>query len=187
MPLFRMVAEFGLYAAYKKYMVLDTHVYIQSSPKTRLMAAQTLEKDASNTLRLIPWTYSLNDKEEGQSKGKLNAKLLLDNPMKFEIKAPIGLDKKVEVEFWRVGEEKKDAKFANLKWSKVTENVHWPFDIGYGQKVEVEIPCLVLSKDVQVDTELHVFCRPHETSKRLAVGIAGPSGKSSDNKVARTG
>ena len=83
--------------------------------------------------------------------------------------------------------KRRDSKYVNLQWSSVKETMTWPFDIGKGKTVEVEVPCLILSKDVSIDTELRVWARTQEATKRMAVEIAGKATKAASSKVAKHG
>ena len=171
---YSMYADLGLRSAYEKYGEVGAKVYIQGAPKTRVMTAVAMKQAQKDVLRLVPWSSNVG-KVALQPKDDCYLYLTVetDPPKRFEIKPPSKLGKEVEIEYWRVQEERKDAKYANLMWSTVEESIPCPASLGVGKSLNVVVPILVLSKDVGESIELRVFRRPKETTKRMAVSLSG--------------
>ena len=90
----------------------------------------------------------------------------------FGISAPHGLGKTLEFEFWRMQEEKKDAKHANMKWTTVSETVTWPVDIGLGKTVSVNVVAATSTKAIKCDHEIRVFTPQTWEKKRNQLEVS---------------
>ena len=169
--LLAMIADSALHAAYAKHKAnLEDDVCIQTVPKCRLMARRDLAPDS---LTLVPWTSSVVRKPLPQtSEIALFVKVMIDSPARFEIKSPSGIGKDLEVEFWRVQTEKDTKKIANLVKHNIVVPVNWPFDVGLGEIVNVEVPTLVLSKAVSADNELKVFGATTSKKAKFQLSVA---------------
>ena len=55
------------------------------------------------------------------------------------------------------GQESKDKKSANMKLTTTTLKVDWPFNVGHGKSVEVDVPIAKNDKVVKKDTEIRLL------------------------------
>ena len=118
-------------------------------------------KLASETLTLVPWSQSVRDKPLERTAAKeanVYVEVMTKPSVVFGISPPAGLGKKVDCEFWRMHEEKKDQKLANMYWGFVTEKVSWPIN-GMAGQVEVRISCVTNHKDIEPNHELIVYTK----------------------------
>ena len=53
--------------------------------------------------------------------------------------------------------ETKDKKSANMKLTTTTLKVDWPFNIGQGKSIEVDVPIAKNDKVVKKDTEIRLL------------------------------
>ena len=149
----RMVADIALHKIYQKNEKegrINEHVIIQGSPKARLLARTSIN---ANALTLVPWAYGVQVKPL-LSKGANHAyvEVMTDPPKVYAISPPSGMGKTLELEFWRMQEEKKDAANANMKWDSTTVNVAWPVNMGCESKsVQVNVSVAINDKPIQAN------------------------------------
>ena len=160
---YRMVAEIGLHNAYSKCRAATSIIAVQGAPKVRLLARKAI---AVGELTLVPWSTSVHEQKESKSDCRVYVKVMTTPPKMFSISSPPALGKSVEVEFWRMQEEKKSKEHANMKWDTVSYDVPWPVDIGLGKTVSVEITVATNSKAIKPDHEIRVWTHSVEKKRK---------------------
>ena len=177
--LFRAVAEAALSKAYKHYKISESLVYIQGSPRIRVLARCTL---AAKQVTFVPWTCGLGKPVANKNDNTLLVQVMTPTPVYFELKAPGGLGKTVEVEYWRVQTERNEASMGFLSRVNVPVDVAWPFATGMGPKVVVNVPVLVVNQRVEADWELKVFEAKVEKKRKLELSMADMTSEKKDKK-----
>jgi hypothetical protein len=165
----RMVADLALYRAFEKHTVSPTKVMMQSAPRKRLIARNDI---GVGEITLVPWTHGVQQRPV-VSPGELVCVEVMTTPPKlFAISTPTGLGKNLLTEFWRMSEEKKEPKHANMKSSYVEEIVNWPINIGLGKSVSVRVPVAINSKVVKKNYELRLLASTIDSKKRKALELS---------------
>ena len=152
---YRMVADAALYKLYSEVESPEDKVIIQGAPKVRLIASKDI---AVGELTLVPWTQNVQVKPiNSHQEWRTHVTLKTEPPRMFVISSPNGLGKKIDIEFWRMQFERKDAKLANMSWALMTKTMQWPIDIGLGKTVDVAITVAKNSKVIKSKHEVRGF------------------------------
>ena len=170
----RVVAEIALHKLFVQFQTGMHRFVTQGAPKVRLLARQQIE---TGSLTLVPWSSSLTMMKQAKTESNNNPdkidhrviEVMTTPPKIFSINSPEGLGKSFEVPFWRMKEENKDAKHANMKWDVSTQTINWPVDIGLGKTVSVNVCVATNTKIIKPNTEIRIFSpinkkRPATTS-----------------------
>ena len=161
----RIVADIALYKLYQQHKVPEGLVIIQGAPKVRLLARSHI---AAKKLVLVPWSQGVQTKRiESKADARVCVEVMTKPPTYFAVSTPNGLGKTIEVEFWRMNEDRKGVKNTNMKWSTKTEVVPWPVDIGRGVSVEVHITVAVNTKAIQPNQEIRVYTAPTGKKRKI--------------------
>jgi hypothetical protein len=165
----RMVADIALYNLYKKNVVSNDLVIIQGAPKVRLIARSHI---ALQKLVLVPWSQGVQAKRiESKNDARVCVEVMTKPPTYFAVTAPLGLGKTIEVEFWRMTDDRKDVKQTNMKWSTLKEVVTWPIDTGRGKTVQVNITVAINTKVIQPNHEIRVYTASDKKRKIMEVSV----------------
>jgi hypothetical protein len=151
---YRMVAEIGLHKVQCQFTNVSDMVVIQGAPKVRIIARKAIE---IGELTLVPWSTAVQHKPMQETANDCYVKVWTTPPKVFGISSPPGLGKVVECAFWRMQEEKKEAKCANMKRTTVSNVVTWPIDIGLGKTVNVDVTVAINHKVIRANSEIRVF------------------------------
>ena len=167
--IYRMVADIGLFSAFRKHDGAKGKVFVQSVPKARLMARTNI---AVEELTLVPWSYGVQAKPiEHQREARVSVEVCTTPPKFFSISSPPGLGKKFDVCFWRMHDEKTTIKLANMKFCVCEETVVWPVDIGHGKNVVVKITAATNTKAIKENQEIRVFVQPDKKRKAMKMSV----------------
>jgi hypothetical protein len=157
------IADSALYKAYNDHRVdINADVYVQTSPKIRLMARRSLDV---GSLTLVPWTTAVQRKPlKDDSDTALFVNVHINGMcLKFEIKQPSGIGKTIEVEYWRVQTERDQNKFANVTKDTVTVSVPCLLQ---RNPVKCDVPVLLISKAIAENTEIKFFEAPKGNKRK---------------------
>ena len=163
-----MVAEIALRKLYAKHCAGSKHVITLSAPKQRLLSGETV---AVGDLVLVPYASHIDPKPLSDDNNDVPVviEVMVNPSVKFKVSAPSS--KKLFVPFWKMSDEKKDNKLANMKLDITSEQVNWPVDIGAGKHVEVKVPVAVNDKSIQKHTEIRLLKITGGTKRKATLSV----------------
>ena len=167
--IYRMVADIGMFKMFRKHDGSKDNVFVQTSPKVRLMAIKHI---GASGLTLVPWAYGVHAKPiANRTDARVVVEVCTTPPKFFQVNSPIGIGKSFDVCFWRMHDEKNDATAANMTFSVCSETVDWPVDIGHGENVVVNMTVATNSKAIKKNQEVRVLVRQEKKRKAMQMAV----------------